>query len=247
MRRIREVITPENVFIEFELAGIGSRLLAFLIDFAIQCLAMIIMVIIVSALGFSFSEAGSFKSYFVALGVVITFLIYNGYFIFFEMFMNGQSPGKKLAKLKVIRETGESITLFDSVLRNILRTVDFLPSFYLIGSIVVVFNNNYKRIGDVAANTVVIKNRKNEKLVTANELISNRNGGNISELKNIYPVTESEFSALKEFMERKECLGEKKSLFTYHLNMYFLKKFNMEIRHRSPYDFFEDILRMNKD
>ncbi|HEY9062450.1 MAG TPA: RDD family protein [Pseudobacteroides sp.] len=247
MRRIKDVITPENVFIDFELAGLGSRLLAFLTDFIIQCLAIIVVIIIIYSSGTSIYEGGEIDSYIIAISIVLIFAIYNGYFIFFELILNGQSPGKRLLNLMVIKETGEAITFFDSALRNILRVIDFLPSFYLTGAFIMVFNKNYKRIGDIAANTIVIKNKKNERPLTANDILAGCNFSINHSGANIYPVSEYEFGILKEFMERKEELGGKKSLFAYHLNKYFHSKFNIEINDKNPYEFFEEIIRMNKD
>ena len=161
MRKIKNIITPENVYIDFELAGLGSRLLAFLIDFVIQCLIIFLMIIIVYSADLSYYYDEEINSYITALSIIVVFLVYNGYFIFWEMLMNGQSPGKRILNLMVIKETGEAITFFDSALRNIIRVIDFLPFFYLIGSVFLVFNKNYKRIGDMAANTIVVKKRKN--------------------------------------------------------------------------------------
>ena len=157
MRKIKNIITPENVFIDFELAGLGSRFLAFLIDFMIQCMTIFLIIVLIYSSELSLYSGGEIDSYITALGIVVVFMIYNGYFIFWEMLMNGQSPGKRILNLMVIKETGEAITFFDSALRNIIRVIDFLPSFYLVGSVIMVFNENYKRIGDMAANTIVVK------------------------------------------------------------------------------------------
>lgn len=247
MRKIKNIITPENVFIDFELAGLGSRFLAFLIDFMIQCMTIFLIIILIFSSGRTLYSGEQIDSYITALGIVVVFVIYNGYFIFWEMLMNGQSPGKRVLNLMVIKETGEAITFFDSALRNIIRVIDFLPSFYLVGSVIMVFNKNYKRIGDMAANTIVVKKQKNETPLTAKDILAGFSMEINSRATNIYPVNENEFSVLKEFMERKEQLGGKKSLFTFYLNRYFHMKFNMEIKNKNPYEFFNEILFMNKD
>jgi uncharacterized RDD family membrane protein YckC len=247
MRKIKNIITPENVYIDFELAGLGSRFLAFLIDFIIQCLEIILILIIIYSSDFSFSYDEEINSYITALGIVVVFLVYNGYFIFWEMLMNGQSPGKRLLNLMVIKETGEAITFFDSALRNIIRVIDFLPSFYLVGSVIMVFNRNYKRMGDMAANTIVVKKRDNQNPLTANHLLAGFKMNISNKSTNIYPVNEYEFGVLKEFMERKDMLGGKRKLFEFHLNRYFQSKFNMNNNDKNPYEFFLEILFMNKD
>ncbi len=247
MRKIKNIITPENVFIDFELAGLGSRFLAFLIDFMIQCMTIFLIIVLIYSSELSLYSGGEIDSYITALGIVVVFMIYNGYFIFWEMLMNGQSPGKRILNLMVIKETGEAITFFDSALRNIIRVIDFLPSFYLVGSVIMVFNENYKRIGDMAANTIVVKKQKNEKPLAAKDILAGFGMEISNRTTNIYPVNENEFGVLKEFMERKEQLGGKKSLFTFYLNRYFHSKFNMEIKNKNPYEFFNEILFMNKD
>ncbi|HOV26625.1 MAG TPA: RDD family protein [Pseudobacteroides sp.] len=247
MRKIKNIITPENVYIDFELAGLGSRLLAFLIDFVIQCLIIFLMIIIVYSADLSYYYDEEINSYITALSIIVVFLVYNGYFIFWEMLMNGQSPGKRILNLMVIKETGEAITFFDSALRNIIRVIDFLPFFYLIGSVFLVFNKNYKRIGDMAANTIVVKKRDNQKPLTAAQVLAGFNMNVNNKSTNIYPVNEYEFGVLKEFMERKDRLGSRRQLFEFHLNRYFLSKFNLNDNTKNPYEFFQEILLMNKD
>ena len=87
------------------------------------------------------------------------FLLYWGYFALFEAFWHGQTPGKRVMKLRVIKDSGRGITLFESLARNLLRTADFLPSLYLAGVITMLANKRNKRLGDLAAGTLVIHER----------------------------------------------------------------------------------------
>lgn len=246
MRKILEILTPENVYVEFELAGLGSRFLALLIDNILRGIIIFIVFIGMVMGGIDFSNIFNSNTIVIAVWILITFTIYFGYFIFFEMIMNGQTPGKKAIKLKVIMQNGEPIGFFESFLRNILRIADFLPFLFLLGSAFIVFTENYKRIGDFAANTIVVKVRKEEKLITLNSLLEKANSeGEIEQSVNIYPVNNFEYSVIKEFMARKDKLGERKVVFEYHLNNYLLRKFKIEQPFNNVYEFFNEILRMN--
>ena len=149
----------------------------------------------------------SFVAFFLTLVVLFNLI----YFISFEMILKGQSPGKKIMKLRVIKQNGEPINIWDSFLRNFLRLFDSLPSYYLVGSLFVIFSNKYKRIGDFAANTIVVKIKNQEQIITIDNLIKqakisdDENEG----IVNNYPVSALEYNVLKEFMDRKDSLGEK--------------------------------------
>ena len=88
--------------------------------------------------------------------------MYWGYFTLFEAFWNGQTPGKKLFKIRVIQDSGRQITFFESMIRNLIRIVDLLPSFYLVGIIAMACNRQHKRLGDLAAGTLVVHERPTE-------------------------------------------------------------------------------------
>lgn len=92
----------------------------------------------------------------VAIIIFINFVWFTGYFALFEAFWHGQTPGKRLMKLRVIKDSGRQITLFESLARNLLRFVDALPSAYAIGVITMLCNRKNKRLGDLAAGTLVV-------------------------------------------------------------------------------------------
>ncbi|MFZ5988601.1 MAG: RDD family protein [Bacillota bacterium] len=249
MRRILEILTPENVFVEYELAGLGSRFIAFLIDCIIQFILVGIAAVTVFLAGFDIpyviADLGIFN--FVAFIVTLIMLFHILYFVFFEMILKGQSPGKKVMRLRVIKQNGQPINIFDSFLRGILRFADFLPSYYLVGSIFVIISKNYKRIGDFAANTIVVKVKNQEQLVTVDNLLNKAVTMESQEYEgvNVYPVNNIEYNVLKEFLSRKDNLGEKRPQLAFNLNTYFMKKFNLEKPYDNPYDFFEEIIKMN--
>lgn len=159
--------TPEQVAIRFPLAGVGSRFLALLADSVIQFVGygilLVIFVILASNLPKSTAPVGAgAEKWAMAFLIIVAFLLYWGYFTLFEAFWNGQTPGKKLCKLRVIRDSGRQITLFESMTRNFLRIVDDLPGFYAVGVITMWCNRQNKRLGDLAAGTLVVHERAAE-------------------------------------------------------------------------------------
>jgi hypothetical protein len=94
--------------------------------------------------------------------VLFYFLLYWGYYSLFEAFWNGQTPGKRLLKIRVIKDSGRQITLFEALARNLIRVIDMLPSFYLVGVITMLCNKEQKRLGDLVAGTIVVHERSDE-------------------------------------------------------------------------------------
>ena len=168
--------TPERVPLAFALASIGNRFIAVAIDHFIQYFTIFIVAYIfyfASGFGGSISDEGAvgqimseMPKWTIAILIIVVFLLFSGYFIFFEWIMNGQTPGKRLMKLRVIREDGRPITLWESIARNLLRIFDAVPGLvipiYSIGLISVFMSNRDQRIGDLFAGTVVIRERTDE-------------------------------------------------------------------------------------
>jgi uncharacterized RDD family membrane protein YckC len=152
--------TPEQTSIEFPLAGIGSRFLAILIDSLIQGAVLFVLALIFLGLGLGFSVAGfgqnSAAVWIIAILIFAYFLLMYGYFILFESIWNGQTPGKLLTHIRVIKDSGHPITAIDAVGRNLLRIVDQLPVAYGIGVLCAWISPQSKRLGDYIAGTVVV-------------------------------------------------------------------------------------------
>jgi uncharacterized RDD family membrane protein YckC len=178
--------TPERVPLAFALASIGNRFLAVAIDHFIQFLTM--FVIAWSFLTWAGVGSGGFdettgrllremSKWTIALMIIFLFLVFAGYFIFFEWLWNGQTPGKRLLKLRVIREDGRPITLWEAVARNLLRIFDNIPWFvvpiYSVGLISIFMSGRDQRIGDLFAGTVVVRERTDE-APTFSETFSNQ-------------------------------------------------------------------------
>jgi uncharacterized RDD family membrane protein YckC len=153
--------TPEQTSIEFPLAGIGSRFLAVLIDSLIQIAVLIVLGLIFVGLGFSLGRTGLGGSstaavWITAILIFLYFLLMYGYFMLFESIWNGQTPGKRLTHIRVIKDSGQPITAIDAVGRNLLRLVDQLPFAYGIGVLCAWISPQSKRLGDYVAGTVVV-------------------------------------------------------------------------------------------
>jgi uncharacterized RDD family membrane protein YckC len=155
--------TPENIEVDFELAGLGSRFCATLIDtllivaigLGIALLAMFLAVGTLPSLG---AGRGHWVTwvYALVLGLLVA-LMAGGYYVLFELFMRGQTPGKKAMKIRVIRDDGTPVTANEVLVRNILRLVDFLPGGYALGAVCIFVHPLAKRLGDLAAGTIVVK------------------------------------------------------------------------------------------
>lgn len=224
--------TPERVPLEFALASIGNRFLAVAIDHFIQYLSILIIAWFLLALaGMSASEVvdapdklfGEMPKWTVAVTILALFLIFAGYFIFFEWLWNGQTPGKKLLKLRVIREDGRPITLWEAIARNLLRIGDAVPGFivpvYSIGLITIFLSNRDQRLGDIFAGTVVIRERAGEAPTFA-ETFSNpvsdtafsRVQKRIEFQADMERVTEGEIEVVESFLRRRWDLSDKQRI-----------------------------------
>ncbi len=158
--------TPEHVLLERRLAGIGSRFLAGLLDSLIIAgiYVLLIIIAVVSGLVAFFgtdSWAEDMATWSFALLVVVFFLVYWGYFVFFEMGTNGQSPGKKWQNIRVVKDGGGAITFTDVAVRNLLRAVDGI-AFYGVAGVCMFVSRKAQRLGDLAAGTVLVSEKASD-------------------------------------------------------------------------------------
>jgi len=166
--------TPEQVSIRFPIAGVGSRFLAALADMLVQAIAYAVIILLLSLLILAIpgvpthtaAKSGAVATadkWVIAVIILFNFILYWGYFTLFEAFWNGQTPGKRLCKIRVIRDSGRQITLFESMTRNLIRIIDALPGIYAVGVITMFCNRQSKRLGDLAAGTIVVHERAVER------------------------------------------------------------------------------------
>jgi uncharacterized RDD family membrane protein YckC len=157
--------TPEQVGVHYSVAGLGSRFVAVLLDQliigAVYLVLGVLFVVMMAAIGAS-KKFDTLTMWFVAVLVFVVFVVTWGYFALFEAYWHGQTPGKRVMQLRVIKDSGRQITLFEALARNLLRFVDYLPSAYLIGVITMLCNKRSKRVGDFVAGTIVVHERVEE-------------------------------------------------------------------------------------
>jgi len=157
VRAVYTIRTPENVTFELELAGLVQRGLAFLIDLILMLIALIVMCIVTS---FATSVVGGFA---FALFFVGMFVIQWWYAAIAEWRFRGVTLGKKALGIRTIQEDGTPITLLQAIVRNLLRLVDSMPLIflgYLVGSTSVLLDRHHRRLGDLAAGTIVVRERR---------------------------------------------------------------------------------------
>ena len=163
--------TPEAVSVHYALAGVGSRFMAAAVDSFIQLVLLILIIIATAAAGGWAVAVGALRDFgdaptsnpavwLVALFLIGTFLLLWGYYVAFELLWNGQSPGKRLFRLRVLRENGYPIGFVESLVRNLVRLLDFLPFYYGFGVVTMLVDSRSRRLGDLAAGTIVVKERR---------------------------------------------------------------------------------------
>jgi uncharacterized RDD family membrane protein YckC len=153
--------TPENVDLQRRLAGIGSRFLAGLLDHLLMAGVVLLIVLLVillfnvSVFGLDARMVREAATWMTGLFVVLGFLVYWGYFVLFESWMNGQTPGKRYMKIRVVQQEGGAIFFSAVAIRNLVRPVDFI-GFYAVAGLVMFLTRKAQRLGDLAAGTVVV-------------------------------------------------------------------------------------------
>lgn len=158
--------TPENLALDAEIAGFGTRCIAAMIDYTIIIALLLIITYLFSR---ALPPGARFEGALVALLVLIQFGLVLFYHLAFELFCNGQTPGKRWIGIRVVSANGLPLTATGAVIRNLVRLFDFLPIFYGVGLVVLFATRNTQRLGDLAARTVVIRERRQLTLSTLKE------------------------------------------------------------------------------
>ena len=143
------IVTPEHVHIRLEPAGAGSRFLAILIDsFIVQGASTVLLTILLTVLP---------MGYAMAIFITANFILTWGWHVYFETRRHGRTPGKRALRLRVIDARGLPVSLYQSLVRTITRVLDFAPAFYGIGAIATLSSPTRRRLGDIIADTLVIR------------------------------------------------------------------------------------------
>lgn len=143
---VRPVATPEGVELELRLAGPVSRAYAWVVDFILRLVVLLVAWLILLPLG------GIGAGALLILAFLLEWLLPAAC----EVWLEGATPGKKLLALQVVHDDGTPVAWGPALVRNLLRAVDFLPLFYGIGLISILINRDFKRLGDLVAGTVVV-------------------------------------------------------------------------------------------
>lgn len=206
MSRRITIVTPENIEVSYLLAGIGSRFIAALVDHLLQILVLLVVLLVAWLLDSTIVKTlfGGARLYVWALAILVLFAVIFGYFTLFELLWAGQTPGKRLVGLRVLRDGGYPVDVYSSAVRNLVRIVDFLPPAYGIGLLAIFLTRDYKRLGDVAAGTLVVQER------TGTPLSGRERGPASPQVAQMMPfvttpylVTPEEFQLLHRFVQRR--------------------------------------------
>jgi uncharacterized RDD family membrane protein YckC len=190
------IVTPEAVALTLDLAGLGSRMIAIAVDMAIQGGVFLLLSLSFAGLGLRGTSAQ-------AVLLVSFFLLFWGYFLAFEGMWNGQTPGKRTQRIRVVRVDGQPAGWPQVVIRNLVRIVDLIPGFYAIGTVSIVVTRRSQRLGDLAGGTVVVRLRAAPAPFAVSLPPDSFVAGRTLDTT---ALTESEYSLIRSFLERRGSL-----------------------------------------
>ena len=182
---------PGGINLEAQVVGPIPRFFAYLIDIAIRGVLMFIFSLV--SLPFGIIGLGG------GLYLIVLFLIEWLYPVLFEVLWRGQTPGKRALGISVINDDLTPVTFGPSLVRNLLRTVDFLPLFYFAGIVTMLSNRRFQRLGDIAAGTLVISVRESAKPAQVRD---------IEPLAPATPLLRTEQTSIIDFLHRSAHLSE---------------------------------------
>src|SRR6266481_3373170 len=160
LRQHHGIETPEHVDVQFELAGVGSRLAAGLLDLLLLVLGLLALWIGGEAIIGSVSAAPGTRGWLSAGMIILTFCFLWGYFTLFEALNGGRTPGKQALGIRVVMDTGRSVTPSAAVIRNLVRFIDCYFTMPFVPALVTMFlHPSNKPPGDMAAGTIVVRDR----------------------------------------------------------------------------------------
>lgn len=206
--------TPEHIEFSYNVAGIGSRFLAAIVDTLILVVIQIVLTTVMMALLSAVEDAlgNAISSILLAVWILLTFVFLWGYYLFFELAWNGQSPGKRAVRLRVVREGGRPTTFVSSAIRNLIRFIDFLPGFYGLGVLVMFIDPRARRLGDLAGGTLVVKERQAVSLESlssrAEPLPMQQPAASAGQaLPNLHLISNHDYDLVQDFLRRRHELG----------------------------------------
>ncbi|MBR6026290.1 MAG: RDD family protein [Neisseriaceae bacterium] len=188
------VRTPEVTDINLRPAGVVSRARAFVVDFIIRVLLVIAVSWALLSIMFVTGDIG--RKVVEGIWFIFVFIIYWLYPVLFETFWKGQTPGKKLLRLRVVQDNGSPITFSASLIRNLLRVVDVLPFSYAGGMVCMFLNPQFKRCGDIVSGSMVVY------VVQSQYKVDRRILANVTAINPPITLSKNERVAIMLFVER---------------------------------------------
>lgn len=194
------IATPEGVELELALAGIGSRLIARIIDHLIQG-----AIAIAALIAFSASiDTDSLGDAFVAIiGILIFFALFWAYDVAFEAFAGGRTPGKRAAGIRVVGSRGEPIGFPAAAVRNLLRFVDEYLTLWVVALVSMLRSERNQRVGDMAAGTMVVRERSSEAGADVSIGVAHLDDLDQAHTWDTTAITDAELAAARRFLERR--------------------------------------------
>jgi uncharacterized RDD family membrane protein YckC len=195
------ISTPENVLLNYELSGLGSRSIAAATDMLIQGL-ILVLIGLLGVLVNLYSHGGITdlpRKWLTVLLILIAFVVFWGYYFYFEAYGNGQTIGKRAAGIRVVRDGGLPVDPTAAAVRNLVRFVDFLPGGDMVGAWSIFISPMCKRLGDYAAGTIVVKERVGVVPSTEAAVAPPPDTGLIG---SVSAISSDEYQTVKRFVER---------------------------------------------
>lgn len=207
--------TPESVELEFSLAGIGSRAIALAIDYIVLAIGLLLLFL----LGIFFliqleqlsswllTRAETFQLWVIAFVSLLMFALYVGYFVGFETWWYGQTPGKRYARIRVIRDDAQPVRLFQATLRSLVRPIDDI---LFLGFFCILLGQREKRIGDWLAGTLVIQTdpRTAGQEITLSERAQTI-GADLLNIVDFDQFSPEDLATVREYLQRRRTLTSK--------------------------------------
>lgn len=207
-----KIQTPESVELEFTLAGVGGRAVALTIDYTLLSLGLLLTfwlgLFVLSQLSqwesLLYVDTDTLQLWAIAILGVVMFFLYVGYFIGFETWWYGQTPGKRYAKIQVIRDDAQPVRLFQATLRALLRPVDDI---LFVGFFLILLGKREKRIGDWLAGTLVVqvgpRAKKDEIVVVETAKIVS---AELPSVMNFDAISPDDFAIIREYLQRRKMM-----------------------------------------
>ncbi|QFS42812.1 RDD family protein [Nostoc sphaeroides] len=205
--------TPESVELEFTLAGIGNRAWALLIDYHVLAVIWVGFFTVWSIVSVQLGDfwvdifGTGVTLWLIAIAFLVSFILYVGYFVIFETLWFGQTPGKRVAKIRVVRDDGRLIGLQQATLRALLRPFD---ETLFIGAFLIMLSRREKRLGDLAAGTIVIQAQT--PTASATLIISEQAKGlheQLIEIADLSQLMPDDFAVIREYLQRRGAMSLK--------------------------------------